>query len=150
MVDLHGPGARPERGGLLPRAQGDDPVRGGVVALEDRFELPDPGVADRVVIEPGDAFEGVAEGEVADVVQQRRRARLVVLGGEVRDKGEHAEGVLQPGVGLRGRDRGGAGVGDEGEASHPPGPQQVALERSSAAEWRAERSTGLSPQPAIA
>lgn len=84
--------------------------------------------ADRVVVQPDGVLEGVAERQVTDVVQEGGRARLAILRHEVGHERKESERVLEAGVGLHGRDRRGPRMGDETEAPHPPGREQLSFQ----------------------
>ncbi len=103
---------------------GDDPV-----PVEDGPQFRSPVSSELVVVQPSESLERVAQREVPDVVQQRPRPRRVVVGCDVRGEGEDAEGVLEPGVGLRGHRSSGAGVRDELQPPHPPRAQEFPLQR---------------------
>lgn len=83
-----------------------------------------------MVVEVGYSLEGVAEGEVADVVQQRGGSRYGVVRCEVGGQGEQAQLVFQPGVGLVRGQSGCSGMDDELEAPYGPGTQQPFFQRA--------------------
>ena len=89
----------------------------------------DLGHALRVMVQAAEAFKGVAQRKVPDVVEQCRGPRDPVGGVDVRDEAEQAERVLEARVRLRGHERDRPRVGDQAEPSHGPRPEQVRLKR---------------------
>lgn len=107
MVEVQQPGAVGEGRGGLPAERDGDVLGTDRVLLQHATDRvgPQQPQADGVVVEAADAFEGVAQRQVADVVQQRGDPQEFVPRTEVRDQREDTEGVLQPGVRLQGADR---------------------------------------------
>jgi hypothetical protein len=117
--------------GRLAADAGQDPLRVEIVlgqdvgngGSEDALRRP------AMVVHAVQRLQGVAEGRVAHVVQQRRGAKEVVLGAEVRHQRENAQRVLQAAVCVLSAEPGAAAVVDEVQPSHRRAGQQGALDR---------------------
>lgn len=118
MVEIQQAGAVGQWRGRLHAEGGDDGLGADPMFLQRRTEGlgPQQLQAEGVVVEAGDAFEGVTQRQMADVVQQRGNPEKFVSRTEVRDQREYTEGVLESGVGLQGAERRGPAVRDEVQA----------------------------------
>ncbi len=83
-----------------------------------------------MMIDPRQLFQGMAEGGVADIVQQGSQAQQLIVGPEMGDQGKDAEGVLQATEGVRHGQIGSAAVMEKMKPAQRPGGQQGLFDRA--------------------